>query len=117
MRAQLQYRFAFVMRIVGLITSYTGTAVTMWIMLYQFQELGSWTFYEMLFLLQSLFLSWGSASFSFSTSGGGHHILNGTFDRFLVRPIIHFFISWPMNLMLAHLDSSFSASHFYLGQL
>lgn len=58
-RAQLQYRFAFVMRIVGLITSYTGTAVTMWIMLYQFQELGSWTFYEMLFLFAVAVLSWG----------------------------------------------------------
>ncbi|MDF1507268.1 hypothetical protein PZE06_03625 [Robertmurraya sp. DFI.2.37] len=44
-RAQLQYRFAFVMRIVGMITAYTGTAVTMWVMLYQFQTLGDWNFF------------------------------------------------------------------------
>ena len=49
-RAQMQYRFAFIMRIIGLITAYTGTAVTMWVMLYQFQVLGSWNFFEMLFL-------------------------------------------------------------------
>ncbi|MDQ0154394.1 ABC transporter permease [Robertmurraya andreesenii] len=58
-RAQLQYRFAFVMRIVGMVTAYTGTAVTMWVMLYQFQTLGDWNFYEMLFLFALSILSWG----------------------------------------------------------
>lgn len=58
-RAQLQYRFAFVMRIIGMITAYTGTAVTMWVMLYQFQTLGDWNFFEMLFLFALSILSWG----------------------------------------------------------
>lgn len=101
-RAQPQYRFAFVMRIVGLITSYTGTAVTMWIMLYQFQELGSWTFYEMLFLFAVAVLSWGFCIILFFHFRGlDTYILNGTFDRFLVRPINPFFHFMAMKFDVA----------------
>lgn len=101
-RAQLQYRFAFVMRIVGLITSYTGTALTMWIMLYQFQELGSWTFYEMLFLFAVAILSWGFCIILFFHFRGlDTYILNGTFDRFLVRPINPFFHFMAMKFDVA----------------
>lgn len=101
-RAQLQYRFAFVMRIVGLITSYTGTAVTMWIMLYQFQKLGSWTFYEMLFLFAVAILSWGFCIILFFHFRGlDTYILNGTFDRFLVRPINPFFHFMAMKFDVA----------------
>lgn len=69
-RAQLQYRFAFVMRIIGMITAYTGTAVTMWVMLYQFQTLGDWNFFEMLFYSRCPFShgDFASSFFSFSQS-------------------------------------------------
>ncbi|MBT2687327.1 ABC-2 family transporter protein [Bacillus sp. ISL-47] len=101
-RAQLQYRFAFVMRIVGLLTSYAGTAVTMWIMLYQFQELGSWNFYEMLFLFAVAILSWGFCIILFFHFRGlDTYILNGTFDRFLVRPINPFFHFMAMKFDVA----------------
>jgi ABC-2 type transport system permease protein len=91
-RAQLQYRFAFVMRIIGLITSYIGTAATMWVMLYQFDALGGWGYYEMLFLFALAVLSWGfSIIFFFHFKGLDTYIVNGTFDRLLVRPIHPFF--------------------------
>nr|WP_309099930.1 ABC-2 family transporter protein [Fredinandcohnia onubensis] len=91
-RAQMQYRFAFIMRIVGMVAAYTGTAVTMWIMLYQFKELGKWNFYELLFLFALAVLSWGFCIILFFHFRSlDTYIVNGTFDRFLVRPINPFF--------------------------
>ena len=101
-RAQMQYRFAFIMRIVGMITAYTGTAVTMWVMLYQFQQLGSWNFYEMLFLFAFSILSWGFCIILFFHFRSlDTYILNGTFDRFLVRPIHPFFHFMAMKFDVA----------------
>lgn len=101
-RAQLQYRFAFVMRIVGMVTAYTGTAVTMWVMLYQFQTLGNWNFYEMLFLFALSILSWGFCIILFFHFRSlDTYILNGTFDRFLVRPINPFFHFMAMKFDVA----------------
>ncbi|WP_230495039.1 ABC transporter permease [Pseudoneobacillus rhizosphaerae] len=91
-RAQLQYRFAFFMRIIGLITAYAGMAATMWVMLYRFDALGGWTFYEMLFLLALAVVSWGCCiTVFFHFKSLDTYIVNGTFDRFLVRPIHPFF--------------------------
>ncbi|WP_078547790.1 ABC transporter permease [Litchfieldia alkalitelluris] len=91
-RAQMQYRFAFMMRIVGMIAAYTGTAVTMWVMLYQFEELGGWNFYELLFLFAVAVVSWGFCIILFFHFRSlDTYIVNGTFDRFLVRPINPFF--------------------------
>ncbi len=91
-RAQMQYRFAFVMRIIGLITAYVGMAVTTWVMLYQFKQLDGWNFDELLFLLALAILSWGVCiTFFFHFNNMDTYIVNGTFDRFLVRPINPFF--------------------------
>ncbi|MCA1029522.1 ABC-2 family transporter protein [Bacillus timonensis] len=91
-RAQLQYRFAFVMRIIGMVAAYTGTAVTMWVMLYQFKELGKWNYYELLFLFALAVVSWGFCIILFFHFRSlDTYIVNGTFDRFLVRPLNPFF--------------------------
>jgi len=91
-RAQMQYRFAFIMRIVGMITAYAGTAVTMWVMLYEFKQLGQWNFYELLFLFAIAVVSWGFCIILFFHFRSlDTYIVNGTFDRFLVRPINPFF--------------------------
>lgn len=136
-RAQLQYRFAFVMRIVGMITAYTGTAVTMWVMLYKFKALGDWNFYEMLFLYAIAILSWGFCIILFFHFRSlDTYILNGTFDRFLVRPINPFFHFMSMKFDVAsfgqfifsifvfiwvslelHLDWSFTKLLFLLASL
>jgi ABC-2 type transport system permease protein len=91
-RAQLQYRFAFIMRIVGMLTAYTGTAITMWVMLYRFDKIGDWNYYELLFLYALAILSWGFCIILFFHFRSlDTYIVNGTFDRFLVRPINPFF--------------------------
>lgn len=101
-RAQFQYRFAFIMRIVGMVTAYVGTAVTMWVLLYQFQTLGNWSYYEMLFLFALAILSWGFCIvLFFHFRSLDQYILNGTFDRFLVRPINPFFHFMAMKFDVA----------------
>jgi len=91
-RTQLQYRYAFVMNILGWMMSYAGTAVTMWVMLYRFKALDGWNFWELIFLFALAVLSWSiSILFFFHFRTLDVYIVNGTFDRFLVRPIHPFF--------------------------
>jgi len=96
-RAQLEYRYAFVMNILGWAMNYAGTAVTMWVLLYSFQAIQGWTYWELLFLFALSVLSWGLCIiFFFHFRSLDQYILNGTFDRFLVRPIhpfLHFMAS------------------------
>lgn len=93
-RAQMQYRYAFFMNIIGWMMSYAGTAITMWVMLYSFGAIHGWTFWELIFLFALAVLSWGMCIlFFFHFRSLDQYIVNGTFDRFLVRPIhpfIHF---------------------------
>lgn len=101
-RAQLQYRFAFIMRIVGMLTAYTGTAITMWVMLYRFDNIGDWNYYELLFLYALAILSWGFCIILFFHFRSlDTYIVNGTFDRFLVRPINPFFHFMSMRFDVA----------------
>ncbi|MFV9510605.1 ABC transporter permease [Tepidibacillus sp. LV47] len=91
-RAQLQYRYGFIMNILGWAMNYTGMAITMWVMLYSFKALAGWTFWQLLFLFALSVLSWSiSLLFFFHFHNLDQYILNGTFDRFLVRPIHPFF--------------------------
>ncbi|RXT06351.1 ABC transporter permease [Ammoniphilus sp. CFH 90114] len=91
-RAQMQYRYAFFMNIIGWAMSYAGTAVTMWVMLHSFGSLEGWTLWELIFLFALAVLSWGiCVLFFFHFRSLDQYILNGTFDRFLVRPIHPFF--------------------------
>lgn len=101
-RAQMQYRFAFIMRIVGMLTAYAGTATTMWVVLYRFDALGQWNYYEMLFLFALAIVSWGFCIILFfHYISLDTYIVNGTFDRFLVRPINPFFHFMSMRFDVA----------------
>lgn len=91
-RAQLQYRYAFVMNILGWAMTYAGTAITMWVLLYSFGAIDGWGFWELLFLFALSVLSWGvCVVFFFHFRTLDQFIVQGTFDRFLVRPIHPFF--------------------------
>jgi ABC-2 type transport system permease protein len=96
-RAQLEYPYAFVMNILGWAMNYAGTAITMWVLLFSFQTIQGWTFWELLFLFALSVLSWGLCIiFFFHFRSLDQYILNGTFDRFLIRPIhpfMHFMAS------------------------
>ncbi|KJS22311.1 MAG: ABC transporter permease [Clostridiaceae bacterium BRH_c20a] len=91
-RAQMQYRYAFVMNIVGWMMHYTGMGITIWVLLYSFQTLEGWVFWELIFLFALSVLSWSiSIIFFFHFRTLDQYIVKGTFDRFLVRPIHPFF--------------------------
>ena len=91
-RTQLQYRYAFVMNILGWAMTYAGTAITMWVLLYSFGAIEGWSFWELLFLFALSVLSWGvCVVFFFHFRTLDQFIVQGTFDRFLVRPIHPFF--------------------------
>jgi ABC-2 type transport system permease protein len=88
-RTQLQYRYAFVMNIVGWAMTYAGNAVTMWVLLYSFGSIRAWSFWELLFLFALSVLSWSvSMIFFFHFRNMDQYIVQGTFDRFLIRPFI-----------------------------
>ncbi|UOF89474.1 ABC-2 family transporter protein [Fodinisporobacter ferrooxydans] len=122
-RAQFQYRYAFFMNILGWAMSYAGTAITMWTVLYRFQELHGWTFWQLLFLFALSVLSWGvCVIFFFHFRSMDQYILNGTFDRFLIRPIHPFFHFMAMKfdvgafgqLLFSIIALCLAASHLHL---
>ena len=87
-KTQLQYRYAFVMNILGWAMTYAGTAITMWVMLYSFGSIRGWTFWELLFLFALAVLSWSiTMVLFFHFHNMDEYIVEGTFDRLLVRPI------------------------------
>lgn len=87
-RTQIQYRYAFVMNILGWAMTYAGTAVTMWVLLYSFGAIAGWSFWELLFLFALSVMSWSiCVVFFFHFRTLDEYIVQGTFDRFLVRPI------------------------------
>ncbi|MFZ5944781.1 MAG: ABC transporter permease [Bacillota bacterium] len=91
-RAQMEYRYAFMMNILGWMMHYSGLAVTMWVLLYSFQVLAGWVFWELIFLFALSVLSWSICIiFFFHFRTLDQYIVKGTFDRFLVRPIHPFF--------------------------
>jgi ABC-2 type transport system permease protein len=80
------------MNILGWAMTYAGTAITMWVMLYSFDAIEGWSFWELLFLFALSVLSWGvCVVFFFHFRTLDEYIVKGTFDRFLVRPIHPFF--------------------------
>ena len=84
----MQYRLAFFARIFGLFISYTSTIATLWIMLANFQDLKGWSLPEVIFLLGMAVLAWGISTLFFEEFRSlDEYIVEGTFDRFLVRPI------------------------------
>ncbi|MFZ7103003.1 MAG: ABC transporter permease [Peptococcaceae bacterium] len=91
-RSQLQYRYAFVMNILGWMMHYAGMAVTIWVLLYSFQALEGWAYWDLIFLFALSVLSWSICIIFFSHFRTlDQFIVKGDFDRFLVRPIHPFF--------------------------
>jgi len=87
-RTQLQYRYAFVMNILGWAMTYAGSAISMWVLLYSFGAIKGWRFWELLFLFALAVLSWSiCVIFFFHFRTLDQYIVQGTFDRFLVRPV------------------------------
>lgn len=91
-RGQMQYRASFLLDILSGAFFQGLGIVFVWALLSQFQAIGGWTLNEVAMLYgfrltaHGLYLVWFSQIFSID-----QQVIDGTWDRFLVRPIHPFF--------------------------
>ena len=90
LRGELQYRMNFLlMLLVGL--AWDGTAfLVIWVTLSNFHTIGGWTLGDLTFLYGLLLFAGGLTTLIFSFSQQGIFewlVREGTFDRYLVRPL------------------------------
>ena len=101
-KMQLEYRKAFIISVIGSFLITFLLVISVYFLFEEFEQIGSWTFYEVAFLFGMVF-------FNFSLSemflrGLDHFqkvIKNGEFDRILIR---------PQNLLLQSTCSEFDLS-------
>lgn len=83
-----EYRSSFIAGFFGLIMINGSSILLIWVMLKNFHTLNEWTFWQIVFNY-CLFLSCLGFHNTFfrHISDLENHIVNGTFDRFLLRPV------------------------------
>lgn len=87
-KSRMEYRASFLVFLFTLVTFYTAQIATIGIVITRFKTIGGWTMGEMAFLYSLLILSQGIVTFIFSgILDFGEFVRDGTFDRFLVRPL------------------------------
>lgn len=86
-KMQLEYRKAFIVAVIGSFFITFLLTISVYFLFEEFNQIGSWTFYEVAFLFGMVFLNF---SFSEMFLRGLDHfeniIKNGEFDRILIRP-------------------------------
>jgi len=88
MLSQMEYRWIYVVRMLGKICTFGSSFVVLAIMMYRFETLGEWSAYEVLFLyaLNTLTYAIGS-TFAMPINGIGARIESGLFDSMLTKPV------------------------------
>ena len=83
-----EYRSSFIAGFFGIIMINGSSILLIWVMLKNFHTLNEWTFWQIVFNY-CLFLSCLGFHNTFfrHISDLENHIVNGTFDRFLLRPV------------------------------
>lgn len=88
LRAMTQFRVDFLVGLVGVILQNGGNLAAIGVLLGRFHDLAGWTVWEIVFLYG--FWMTGNSLYSLlflHLSGLESYIIQGTFDRFLVRPL------------------------------
>ena len=111
LKAKMEYRFSFFMDLFAQIFTNSINCICIWILAYQFQNVGGWTFYELLLLYSINLLSFGlGALFFWSPMYSMENLIKqGDFDKMLFRPISPF-----IYLIISQFDYVFFA-HIFLG--
>ncbi|MBP9886999.1 MAG: ABC-2 family transporter protein [Leptospiraceae bacterium] len=87
-KSRMEYRASFLIFLFTLLTFYAAQISTIGIVITRFKTIGGWSMGEMAFLYSLLILSQGIVTFIFSgILEFSNHVREGTFDRFLVRPL------------------------------
>ncbi|VAX17328.1 hypothetical protein MNBD_NITROSPINAE01-1012 [hydrothermal vent metagenome] len=109
-RAKMEYKVTFLFLLVALLFYYLGQLGVILIILTKFKNINGWSLGEMAFLYGLLVFSQGISTLLFSSLNYFENlIIEGDFDRLLVR---------PLNPLLQVLASSFelsSVAHFLIG--
>lgn len=109
-RAKMEYKVTFLFLLFALIFYYLGQLGVILIILAKFNNINGWTLSEMAFLYGLLVFSQGISTLFFSSLNYfENYIIEGDFDRLLLR---------PLNPLLQVLSSSFELSavaHFLIG--
>lgn len=91
-KSRMEYRASFLFHVVGLICAYLSSFLAIWVLLRQFHTINGWNFAEIAFLYSLALLSYGlGATFFWSFHDLQFLIIEGRFDRFLIRPLDPFF--------------------------
>jgi ABC-2 type transport system permease protein len=98
--AQLQYKVNFLITLLGVSIDTLANVLVFYIIFYKFHTVAGWTFWQILFLYGILLAAHGLVlTFSLNLWRFSDHLINGTLDRFCVR---------PRNILLQLISSSFS---------
>jgi ABC-2 type transport system permease protein len=93
MKAQMEYRGAFLIGIWGQGFGYVADYVLLWLLVQRFQTINGWTWAEVALLVSLNVFSYAlGASFFYHMTGFDRLIINGGFDRYLtcpMNPLVH----------------------------
>ena len=109
-KAKMEYKVAFLFMLVALIFFYLGQIGVVLVTLSRFNTINGWTIGEMAFLYGLLVFSQAIATLFFSSlTGFETHVIEGTFDRLLLRPLS------PLGQIMANNFEIGSLAHFIIG--
>lgn len=90
-KSAIQYKLSFFTEVLGVLLGYIGNMVIYYIMFRNFNELNGWTFWETMFVYTYAMVCMNTSNVFFSHFClVDSEIINGSFDKYLLRPIGNF---------------------------
>jgi len=109
-RARMEYKSSFLFYLVAIVFYYLGQVGLLLVLLAKFQNIHGWSIGEMAFLFGLLTFALGMSNFFFSSLiNFDQMIINGDFDRYLVRPLS------PLGQVMASKFEASTVSHLLIG--
>ncbi len=109
-RAKMEYKVTFLFMLVAIILYYLGQLGVILVVLAKFKNINGWDLGEMAFLYGLLVFSQGLSSLFFASMNNFEvMIIEGAFDRYLIRPLN------PLMQILANSFEISSVAHFVIG--
>lgn len=106
----MEYKFSFLFFIIAIFFYYFAQLAIIWVVVGRFENIGGWNLGEMSFLYGLFIFSQGITSLCFNSLNNFEDlIINGDFDRFLIRPLS------PICQILCTNFEIASIAHFIIG--
>jgi len=109
-KCKMEYKFSFLFFVVAIFSYYFAQLGIIWVIVGRFQSIAGWNLAEMSFLYGLFIFSQGITSLCFNSLNTFEDlIINGDFDRFLIRPLS------PIGQILCTNFEIASIAHFVIG--